>query len=213
MITLWHCAGTRSFRALWALEEIGIDYELRPMAFPPRAREPGYLEINPMGTVPTFLDGDTLMTESAAICEYLAARYGPSFAVGPEQPGFSAYLNFLHMSDATLTFPQTLVLRYTRLEPPERRLPQAAADYAQWFHSRLRGAMKLMGSEDFAAAGRFTVADIAVAYALRLADTLGLSERFPDPARAYYERMQARAGYQRALAREAEGPSALATSA
>ena len=156
MITLWHCAGTRSFRALWALEEIGIDYELRPMAFPPRAREPGYLEINPMGTVPTFLDGDTLMTESAAICEYLAARYGPSFAVGPEQPGFSAYLNFLHMSDATLTFPQTLVLRYTRLEPPERRLPQAAADYAQWFHSRLRGAMKLMGSEDFAAAGRFT---------------------------------------------------------
>jgi glutathione S-transferase len=211
MITLWHCAGARSFRALWALEEMGLDYELRLMAFPPRLKEPGYLELNPLGTVPTFRDGETLMTESAAICEYLAACYAPDLAVLPKEVGYGAYLNFLHMSDATLTFPQTLVLRYTRLEPPERRLPQAAADYAQWFHSRLRGAMKLMGDEEYAVAGRFTVADIAIAYALKLADSLGLAERFPDAAKAYFERMRARDGYQRALTRESLGPSALAT--
>ena len=203
MIVLHHCAGARSFRALWALEEMGLAYELKLMAFPPRARVEGYLDLNPMGTVPTFFDGGARMTESAAICEYLAAKYGPTpLAVTPDEPGFAAYLNFLHMSDATLTFPQTIVLRYTRLEPEERRIAQAAADYAQWFHSRLRGAMKMTGEADYLAAGRFTMADVAVAYALKLAETLGLSDRFPDPARRYWERMQAREGYRRAVAAE-----------
>src|SRR5258708_34601709 len=165
MITLHHCAGARSFRALWTLEEMGLPYQLRLMAFPPRMLEPGYLDLNPMGTVPTFIDDGALMTESAAICHYLATRYGPTpLPVSADEPGYAAFLNFLFMSDATLTFPQTIVLRYTQLEPVERRLPQAAADYGQWFHSRLRGAMKLMGDADHAAAGRFTVADIAVAY-------------------------------------------------
>jgi glutathione S-transferase len=203
MITLHHCAGARSFRALWALEEMGLSYELKLMAFPPRARVEGYLDLNPMGTVPTFFDSGARMTESAAICEYLAAKYGPTLlAVSPDEPGFAAYLNFLHMSDATLTFPQTIVLRYTQLEPEERRIAQAAGDYAQWFHSRLRGAMKMMGEADYLAAGRFTMADVAVAYALKLAETLGLSDRFPDPAQRYWERMQAREGYRRAVAAE-----------
>jgi hypothetical protein len=79
------------------------------------------------------------MTESAAICQYLVSRYGPSpLDVAPEEPGYAAFLNGLHFGEATLTFPQTLVLRYRRLEPPERRLPQAAEDYERWFLSRLR---------------------------------------------------------------------------
>ena len=45
---------------------------------------------------------------------------------------------WLHRGEATLTFPQTLVLRYTRLEPKERRNPQVAEDYAKWFAARLR---------------------------------------------------------------------------
>lgn len=129
MITLHHCAGARSFRALWTLEEMGLPYELKLMAFPPRAREPDYLALNPLGTVPAFFDDGVLMTELAAICHYLATRHGPTpLAVAPDEPGYGAYLNFLHMGEATLTFPQTIVLRYTRLEPPERRVPQAAAD-------------------------------------------------------------------------------------
>jgi glutathione S-transferase len=72
------------------------------------------------------------MTESAAICHYLAARYSPGqFNVETHEDDFGAYLNYLHFGEATLTFPQTLILRYARFEPPERRLPQAAEDYAQ----------------------------------------------------------------------------------
>ena len=66
------------------------------------------------------------MTESAAICQYLAERYaGPPLAVRPDEPGYGAYLNALHFGEATLTFPQTIVLTLRPLEPPERRLPQA----------------------------------------------------------------------------------------
>lgn len=206
MIVLHHCRSARSFRPLWALEELGLAYELNLMPFPPRARVEGYLDLNPLGTVPVLQDGATVMTESAAMLPYLAAKAGPTpLAVAPDEPAFGAYLNFLVMGEATLTFPQTLVLRYRVLEPEERRLPQAAEDYERWFLSRLKGAAQMLG-EHYACADRFTLADISVGYALRLADTIGLADRFPDKIAAYYARLQARAAYQRALVREADGP-------
>lgn len=200
MITLWHCADARSFRPLWALEELGLAYDLKMLPFPPRVRAREYLAENPLGTIPLLVDGETRMTESAAIAEYLAAKYagdGP-LAVRPDEPGFGAYLNALHFGEATLTFPQTLVLRYTRLEPPERRQPGVADDYAKWFLGRLKGLEAILEASDYVAAGRFTVADISVAYALLLAESLGLADRFPPRVADYWARMQAREGFQRA---------------
>jgi glutathione S-transferase len=131
---------------------------------------------------------------------YLGAKYGPTdLIVDPAEPAFAAYLNFLHMGEATLTFPQTIVLRYTRLEPPERRVVQAADDYRQWFLSRLRAAATLTGDR-FVCAERFTMADISVAYALLLAETLGMADGFPPKLAPYWQAMQAREGFQRAKA-------------
>ena len=125
MLVLHHCSDARSFRPLWILEEMGLPYELRMLPFPPRAAAPDYLARNPLGTIPLLEDGDARMTESAAICQYLVGRHGPSpLNVAPEEPGYAAFLNGLHFGEATLTFPQTLVLRYRRLEPP--RTPAAA---------------------------------------------------------------------------------------
>lgn len=73
-IKLWHCKGARSLRPLWALEELELDYELTVLPFPPRVFQREYLQINPLGTVPYFVDGETTMTESSAICHYLAER-------------------------------------------------------------------------------------------------------------------------------------------
>jgi len=197
---LYHCADARSFRALWALEELRVPYELRLLAFPPRVREPYYLKINPLGTIPFLIDGETRMTESAAIVQYLATHHGGPLAVAPDDPAYGAWLNWLHHGEATLTFPQTLVLRYRRLEPPERRNPQVADDYAKWFVARLRGADAALQTSDWLCAGRFTAADISVGYALLLAETLDLSERFSPTLAAYWARLQAREGFQRAKA-------------
>ncbi len=199
MITLYHCVDARSFRALWALEEVGVPYELKMLPFPPRYFAREYLEVNPLGTIPLLIDGETRMTESAAICQYLAERYaGPPLSVRPDEPGYGAYLNALHMGEATLTFPQTLVLRYSALEPPERRLPQAVEDYARWTLGRLAGFESLLAGADYAAAGRFTVADISVGYALMMLKFIGLFEQAPGSLRAYYERARARPAFRRA---------------
>ena len=212
MLTLHHCFNARSFRPLWALEELGLAYELKMLPFPPRALARDYLKINPLGTIPAFFDGDMRMTESAAICQYLADRHGQgSLGVAPEEPAYGEYLNWLHFGEATLTFPQTLVLRYRRLEPVERRLPQAADDYARWFLARVRAVQPALERE-FICAGRFTAADISVAYAFMLAEQVGLHDDLIPAAQAYWARMSARPGFEAAqaaqkAAAEAQGVS------
>ena len=204
MIELYHCADARSFRALWALEELALPYTLHLLPFPPRIRQPDYLDANPLGTVPLLVDGDARMTESSAIPHYLATRYGPSpLAVATVEPDYAGYLDWLHRGEATLTFPQTIVLRYTRLEPPERRVAQAAEDYAQWFGSRLRHVTRtLADGRDWLCAGRFTMADVSVGYALLLARTLALDTRWSPEITAYWERLSARPAF--ALAKAAQ---------
>lgn len=197
MIELWHAPDTRSFRVLWTLEEMGLPYQLRLLPFPPRERAPDYLEINPLGTVPAMRDGATFMTESAAIVHYLATRHGPTdLAVPVDDPAYGAWLNWLHFGEATLTFPQTLILRYRRLEPG--RGEAIADDYARWFLSRLRHVDRALQSAAWLCAGRFTAADISVGYALLLADFLGLSERFSPAVAGYWGRAQDRPGFQAA---------------
>ncbi|HBK09103.1 MAG TPA: glutathione S-transferase [Acetobacteraceae bacterium] len=199
MITLYHCSDARSFRPLWALEELGLPYELKMLPFPPRFQAPDYMAVNPLGTIPLLLDGETRMTESAAICQYLATRYGPTpLAVTPEEPGYGAFLNALHFGEATLTFPLTLVLRYERFEKPERKSPQIVADYTRWFLVRLRAFEAGLNGQDYVAAGRFTVADISVGYALMLAVRLGIDAEFPPAMIAYLTRVRDREGFRRA---------------
>lgn len=203
MVTLWHCADARSFRALWALEELSLPYELKLLPFPPRVLSPEYLQVNPLGTIPFFVDGGTRMTESSAIVQYLAVKHGGPLLVEPADPSYGAWLNWLYLGEATLTFPQTLVLRYTRLEPKERRNPQVAEDYARWFMARLRAVDAALQDAEHLCAGRFTAADISVGYALLLAETLGLSERFSPTVAAYWARLQERDGFKRAKAAQA----------
>lgn len=197
MIELYHCRDARSFRALWALEEMGLAYKLHMLPFPPRFLAPEYLEQNPLGTIPLMVDGATRMTESSAIPQYLAARYGPTpLALTPDEADYGLYLDWLHRSEATLTFPQTIVLRYTRLEPEERRLQQAADDYTQWFFSRLKHLTRALSEpREWLCAGRFTMADICTVYALLLAKDLGLDYKFSPEIAAYWERAAARPGF------------------
>jgi glutathione S-transferase len=203
MITLYHCENARSFRPLWALEELGLEYELKMLPFPPRVFDKSYLEINPLGTIPAFFDGDTRMSESSAICEYLASRYGPSeLGVAPESDQYGAYLNWLYFGEATLTFPQTLVLRYGQLEPEERRQPQVVEDYSRWFLSRLRSVDTRVEQAPYLLGDRFTMADISVGYALLLAHAIGLGPQLAEPTLAYWQRLAERPAFQRARERQ-----------
>lgn len=208
MYVLHHCVSARSFRVLWMLEELGAGYTLRMLPFPPRAEAREYLLVNPLGTVPAFFDGERRMTESAAICQYLAERAAPTpLRIEPHEDDYSSYLDLLHFGEATLTFPQTLVLRYARFEPPDRRQPQVADDYARWFLARLRTLEPRFAERDYLC-GRFTAADVSVGYALMLAELLGLSAQFRPAVAAYWARLSERPAFRRAL--QAQHEAALA---
>ena len=209
MIVLHHCVSARSFRPLWTLEELGAAYELRMLPFPPRVHARTYLQENPLGTIPLLVDGDTRMTESAAICQYLCARHAPTpLQVEPGEPDFGAWLNYLHFGEATLTFPQTLVLRYSRFEPQERRQPQVAHDYGKWFLARRRGVDGRLDGGEGGAGGRVTEADGSVGYALLLASLLELAPQFPPNVQAYWQRLSEREGFQRAMCKQDEAARA-----
>ncbi len=198
---LYHCRGARSLRPLWALEEMGLDYELVTLKFPPRVFDKSFKSVNPLGTVPCLVDGDLTMTESSAICEYLGQKYGPtSLIVAPDEKEYGDYLNWLHRADATLTFPQTLVFRYTALEPEERRQPQVVEDYRAWFLGRWRSVDAALEERDYLCANRFTMADICVGFALFFANTLGISEAMTPNVEKWWGRLTERPAYQRAIA-------------
>jgi glutathione S-transferase len=195
---LWHCRGARSLRPLWALEEMGLEYEVEVLPFPPRIFEREYLETNMLGTVPYFVDGDTHMTESSAICQYLVDCHEQyEFGLKADHPEYGAYLNWLHHADATLTFPQTITMRYYYLEPtPEKQ--GVADDYAKWYMARLRKLDKHLLDHEYLVDNRFTIADIAVGYALFLGRALKIDEKYQPQTKDYLQRLTARPAFIRA---------------
>jgi glutathione S-transferase len=205
---LWHCHNARSLRPLWALEEMQLDYQLEVLPFPPRFFKKEFLADNVLGTVPYFTDAGTSMTESSGICQYLTERYQKDqFAIAVEHPEYGDYLNWLHQSDATLTFPQTLFLRYTVLEPEARRQPQVAEDYRKWFIARLRRLDAHINDKQFLCDGRFTIADIAIGYALYLGKIQGFSVDYSSQVNRYLDGLMQRPAFIKSVALTSENGS------
>jgi glutathione S-transferase len=147
------------------------------MPFPPRFLHKEFMDINILGTVPYMIDGEVHMTESVAMSQYMVDKYGPSdLKVTSNEDDYGNYLNWLSHSDATLTFPQTVFLRYTLQEIGVA--DEAADGYRRWFIARLKLLEKSLNSREYLCSNRFTIADICVSYALFLAKSLGIDEAF-----------------------------------
>lgn len=208
---LYTCARSRGLRATWAAEEAGAEIDLRILPFPPRYLAPEFMALNPLGTVPLLIDGDTRLTESCAIAHYLATRAGYTpLAIAPGERDYGAYLDYTYHADATITFPQTVYMRFAIFEK-DKGLAEAGHAYAKWFHKRLVKVEQRLEGREFLCADRFTVADICVGYALILAESVGLDDGVPQSLKDYRARLTARPAYQRAFAREEAGRMALET--
>ena len=124
-----------------------------------------------------MIDGDVRMTESVGMSQYFVEKYGPTdLKVNIDEPDYGNYLNWLAHSDATLTFPQTVVLRYTLQEVGVA--DKAAEGYRRWFVARLKLLEQTLNDREYLCSDRFTIADICVSYALFLAKSLGIDEAF-----------------------------------
>ena len=198
MIKIYGTENSRAMRPIWTAEEMGLDYELIMMPFPPRVFMKEYLDVNILGTVPYMIDGNIKMTESVAISQYLVEKYGPSdLQVLPDEDDYPLYLNWLYHSDATLTFPQTVVLRYKSQEPG---VADAAIDgYSRWFVSRLKLLETSLNNKEYLCSNRFTLADICVSYAIYLAKTLQIEEAFKPNIKRWTDMLFDRDGFKRAV--------------
>jgi glutathione S-transferase len=149
-LRLYWRPGTSSLAPHAALAEIGVSYELTRVERDQAQTDPAYLALNPLGVVPTLVDGDTVITESAAILLYLADRYPEANLIPAERADFYRWLIFM-----TNTL-QTTLLRFLY---PERYGADgvreiAAADAAHYFDlidERLEGRDWLVGDQRTAA--------------------------------------------------------------
>ena len=198
MIKIWATQGSRAIRPIWTAEEMGLDYELTMMPFPPRVFMKEYLDVNMLGTIPYLTDGNVKMTESVAMAQYLVEKYGPTdLRVSLDEPDYPSYLNWLFHSDATLTFPQTVVLRYKLQEPG---VADAAVDgYSRWFVSRLKLLETTLEDREFLCSDRFTIADICVSYAITLADSLGIEQAFKPNIKRWTDMLFEREAYKKSM--------------
>jgi glutathione S-transferase len=198
-LTLWGMGTVRQLRPHWMLAEMGLDYEYFPVH--PRSGEtlkPEFLKINPRHKVPVLRHRDMIITESAAIIQYLSEAFEPPAGMYvPRDTAGRARLNewcYFIMSelDATSLY---LIRRHLGLKHLYGEAPRAVEEARKYFSEQL-GAVADRISANFLLPDGFSVADILMITCLDWA--VDEKIELPAPAAAYRDRLRQRAAYQSA---------------
>lgn len=213
MIVVHHLNNSRSQRVLWMLEELGLDYEIKPYQRQPSMQAPDSLRaVHPLGKSPVITDGEWTLAESGAILEYLVETYGKGrFAPPAGTPERLRYTYFMHYAEGSLMPLLLMKLVFNRL--PERvpwamrpvaRMISAGADKAL-LGPQISNHFGFLESElaarDWFVGAEFSAADIQMSFPIEAAAArASLDERLPR-LKGFVARIQARAAYKRALER------------
>jgi len=203
MIKIFGAPTTRSSRVLWALEEIGTDYDyVKVDLMRGEGRKPPYIDLNFGGKVPTLVEGDLVLSESAAICTYLGDRFPESGlvpAVGTAERAL--YNKWCFFVIGELEQPLWTMAKHRFALPEKRRVP-AVMDTALWEFSVAAKVLQVgLEEREFLVGGRFTAADILVAHTLSWAQAFKVSLE-PENLQTYAQRMLERPALARARERE-----------
>ena len=201
MLTVHHLGRSQSERVVWLCEELGLEYELKryQRRADNRLAPPQYKALHPMGTAPILTDGDLVLGESAAICEYLIQTYGDGrLAVKRGEPGFTDYLYWFHFSNGTLQPVILQVMFLERADPSDNNVPlQSAKRRFLLVFSTLE---KRLGEAPYLAGAELTAADIMTVFSLTTMRLFKPYELSPWPnVLAYLQRIGARPAYRRAM--------------
>jgi glutathione S-transferase len=199
-LTLYHAAPSRSSIAHWMLEELGEPYTIQLISFKKgENRQPAFLAINPMGKLPTLRHGDTIVTEAAAICTYLAdefPRAGLNVPVGNPQRG--VYLKWLFFGPSCFE-PAITERAFPRKDAP----PRSTLGFGD-FDTVMDVMAKGVGAADPYLMGRqFTAADVVIGSGLRWGMMFKLVPERPEFT-AYVGRLNERPALKRATEKDAK---------
>lgn len=124
MLKLYGMGPTRSLRALWALRELDAEFEFVPVNLPAgENRHPDFLRLNPAGKLPVLVDGDFVLTESAAIVMYLAEKYGAKGLMPADLKERAQAYRWSLFAVTELEQPLWRMAKHTFLYPEDKRLP------------------------------------------------------------------------------------------
>jgi glutathione S-transferase len=200
MLTLYHSPQSRSVRPRWLLEEIGAPYEVKLIRLDANEQKaPEYLKLNPNGTVPTLVDGDLVLWESAAICQYLADKF-PDKELAPAvgTPERGKYYQWIHYAMSTLEPPAITIFLHTVLLPEADRVPQLVDAARSQLAAAVGVVNDALAGRDWILGARFTTADVMVGSTLWWAQMMSMIGDQQPEAQAYVARCAARPAMQRA---------------
>lgn len=184
---------SRGRTARWMLEECGAPYRAEVLGFGPPMRTAEYLALNPMGKVPTLVDGGTVVTEVGAICAYLAESF-PDAGLAPRPEERGAYWRAMFFAAGPVE--QAVTARAMGFEVPEDR--QGMAGFGS-FERMLAGLEALVSRTPFAAGDRFTAADVVLGAQVGFGMMFGTLPKRPAFA-DYWARIEGRPARARAAA-------------
>jgi len=199
-LVLYHAAPSRSSIVHWMLEELGQPYELQMVSFKKgENRQPAYLAVNPMGKVPALKHGNTVITEAAAICTYLADEFpqaGLNIPVGDPRRG--TYLKWLFFGPSCVE-PAITERAFPRKEPPAR----SALGFGDFDTVVDVLAKAAAAASPYLLGNKFTAADVIIGSGLRWGTMFKL---LPDRAefKPYLATLAERPALRRATEKDAE---------
>jgi glutathione S-transferase len=201
MLTVHHLGKSQSERIVWLCEELGIPYELRVYDRHPvtRLAQPDYKALHPIGAAPVITDGDVVLAESAAIIDYIVAKYGKGrLVLAADHPDFAQFVYWFHFANGSLqpAMGRNMILGRLNLAADNPLLLAMQA--------RLKLALDLvearLGKADYFAGSELTTADIMIVFSLTTMRLFLPFDLAPYPAiLAYLQRIGRRDAYQRAM--------------
>lgn len=204
-IRLHHVPASRSFRVLWLLEELGLNYDVATYSIRDGSmRDPAFLALSPAGRVPALEIGGAVLFESGAILQGVCERH-PRAGLAP-QPGAAGrdrYLELLGYAETMASLIEFLNMQHIFLRDPA----QASAMVIRLTTARLAGTLKgleaLLGDQDYLLGAGFSAADTMMGFNLFAAPYYVRLDPFPR-LQAYRARLAARPAYRAARARDGE---------
>ncbi|GAB3765417.1 glutathione S-transferase family protein [Ramlibacter monticola] len=193
-IVLYHHPFSRAAGVVWMLEELGVPYELRFVDIMQGAQKSAeLLALNPMGKLPVLVDGDAVVTESAAIGLYLADRYSLGrLAPRPDDPARATYLRWSLFAPSVIEPGSLAKAAHWEFKPSQ----------AGWgdHESMLRAMESAVTGREFLLGDHFSMADVIFGGTLRYMLRFNMLETRPAFV-AYSDRLGARPALQRSEAR------------
>jgi glutathione S-transferase len=202
MLTLYHSPQSRSIRPRWLIEELGVPCEVKLVSLAAGdQKKPEYLKLNPNGAVPTLVDGDLVLWESAAICQYLADKY-PEKRLAPAvgTPERGKYYQWIHYAMSGIEPPAVTIFLHTMRLPEAERIP-ALVDAAKAQLGRVITIVDdALAGREWMLGSQFSAADVMVGSTLVWCQMLGLIGDQYANVPGYLARCAARPALQRASA-------------